>query len=159
MDSYSRTFRIALVTAGILAARDTLSCGSASRDQAKSEEPINQDLLLDSPLVESASNARLRIGDDGFQHGVWRHVPGGGTWRDGWTCDLLFDQPTPIRLQVLKRSWSAFRPFRVDSLTPELRASGLGFAEFQLEAHPNRFSRPLKSMERHPFVLRIQQSV
>lgn len=77
----------------------------------------------------------------------------------GWTRDVLFDKPTPIRLQGLKRSWSAFLPFQVDQLTPELGASGLGLAEFQLQAHPNSLSRALESMERHPFVLRIQQSV
>lgn len=75
------------------------------------------------------------------------------------TCDVLFNKPTPIRLQGLKRSWSAFVSFQVNQLTPEQGASGLGLAEFQLEAHPNSLGGALESMERHPFVLRIEQSV
>ena len=62
VDDYSRNYRIALVAAGILAAVCALSCGPASRDQAEAEISPSRHLLLDSRIVESVSNARLRIG-------------------------------------------------------------------------------------------------
>lgn len=61
-DDYSRGYRIALAAAGILAAVGALSCGTASSDPAESEAPSNRHLLLDSRIVESVSDARLRIG-------------------------------------------------------------------------------------------------
>ncbi|MDE0106874.1 MAG: hypothetical protein OXN96_03650 [Bryobacterales bacterium] len=62
MGDCSRNYRIAPIAVGILVAAGALSCGPSSRDQAEPEERSNRYLLLDSRIVESTSNAQLRIG-------------------------------------------------------------------------------------------------
>ena len=52
----------AFLAVTILAVAGGLACGPSSDDQVDSEAPSSRYLLLDSRIVESVSNARLRIG-------------------------------------------------------------------------------------------------